>query len=84
MNITASSPEYIAYRDYRLEVYAVIIIGLILAAEIRSLVFFIYTPSAAESLHNRMFKRIINAPVAFFEKTSVGELWNGNLYFFVN
>ena len=60
-------------RDY-LHVYSILTCGLVLVSCLETATYAIFTTIAARNLHNKMFYRVLRAPMAFFECNPVGKI----------
>ncbi|GFS15404.1 ABC transporter C family member 5 [Elysia marginata] len=69
-----SIPEVDTY--FNLYVYTGTILGLLVVSLIRALLFFKIAVKAGETLHNRMFARILRATMSFFDTNPVGRVLN--------
>eukprot|EP01125_Pyxidicula_operculata_P021880 TRINITY_DN8721_c0_g1_i1.p1 TRINITY_DN8721_c0_g1~~TRINITY_DN8721_c0_g1_i1.p1 ORF type:complete len:1258 (+),score=294.88 TRINITY_DN8721_c0_g1_i1:29-3775(+) len=62
--------------DFYLGVYGGLVLAFGVGLIIRGLTFYKQTIKAATKLHNRMFRKILNAPISFFTVTPIGPLLN--------
>ena len=57
-------------------IYSALIAGLFLTTIIRSISFFAICMRASVRLHNKIFARLLRAPVAFFDSNPAGRILN--------
>ena len=57
----------------RIGVYGGLLGSLAIFAALRAMLFFVLMLNASRVLHNRMFARVLRAPVLFFDTNPVGE-----------
>lgn len=75
-NRTDSVPGVDMYTN--VYIYTGITIGLFVFGLLRALMFFKVAVDASQSLHNRMFSRMLRAQINFFDTHPVGE-WFGRI-----
>ncbi|KAM9321307.1 ATP-binding cassette sub-family C member 4 [Gastrophryne carolinensis] len=63
-------------RNLYLGVYAGLTVATILFGFLRSILVFQVLVSAAQALHNQMFKSLLQAPVLFFDRNPIGRVLN--------
>ncbi|KAJ8309983.1 hypothetical protein KUTeg_011848 [Tegillarca granosa] len=75
-NVSIATNVTIPYVDVHMNVYIFsgIIGAVFLFGLLRALMFFKVAVDASMKLHNRMFQRILRAPIAFFDTNPVGNL----------
>ena len=59
--------------NQRIGIYGGLLGSLTILAALRAILFFILMLNASRVVHNRMFARILRAPILFFDTNPVGE-----------
>ena len=59
--------------NQRIGIYGGLLGSLTILAVLRAILFFILMLNASRVVHNRMFARILRAPILFFDTNPVGE-----------
>ena len=59
--------------NQRIGIYGGLLGSLTIFAALRAILFFILMLNASRVVHNRMFARILRAPILFFDTNPVGE-----------
>ena len=59
--------------NQRIEIYGGLLGSLTILAVLRAILFFILMLNASRVVHNRMFARVLRAPILFFDTNPVGE-----------
>lgn len=77
-NFTVSPFIYDGGTDDQINIviYSTLVLLLFLLAIFRTVSFFVTCMSSSVNLHNRIFSSLIQAPIAFFDKTPIGVIMN--------
>ena len=59
--------------NQRIGIYGGLLGSLTILAVLRTILFFILMLNASRVVHNRMFARVLKAPILFFDTNPVGE-----------
>jgi len=71
-NISFGTSNYDLSTDQRIGIYSGIVGGVITIVMSRAILTFLICLSAARTLHNKMFRSILRAPILFFDTNPVG------------
>ncbi|CAF4159510.1 unnamed protein product, partial [Rotaria sordida] len=71
-----SNAEWNNHRNQRFYIYCVIVFILVLITFFRSMITQFMFLNAGRVLHNKMFRRLIRCPIAFFDINPVGRILN--------
>ncbi|CAF3968250.1 unnamed protein product [Rotaria sordida] len=71
-----SNTEWNNHRNRRFYIYCVIVFILVLISFFRAIITDFMFLNAGRVLHNRMFRRLIRCPIAFFDTNPVGRILN--------
>ncbi|XP_022919142.2 probable multidrug resistance-associated protein lethal(2)03659 [Onthophagus taurus] len=75
-NFTRSQEEEYISRDTTLYIYASIVIFTVFIFLTRSFIFFAFCMRSSTNLHNRMFSKIVQVPMRFYNTSSSGRILN--------
>ena len=79
--IAHNSTTALPNRDLRMGIGVVIILSMLVVTILCGVAISKLMKDAAQNLHNAMFRRLLRAPITFFERNSVGKIIFSSLYF---
>ena len=75
-NKNQAGPVDEAEQNWDIIVYSILIVALFVSTIIRSITFFAICMRASVRLHNKIFGRLLRAPVSFFDSNPAGRILN--------